>query len=229
MDHLLLQAITMNNEGVELLCDGKVEAAVVRFQQATLVLKAATNVSDGSPSQPQHGPCRRQTTASFGFDKHANGIATLRSDLHYIYNRPLRLPDDIKVTKQVDLERVLLIASTSIIFNMALAWHLHGRISGRTSQLKKARQLYDLVVQVVSDEDQVDGSFLVLECVALNNLAQLCYDLGNYDTSQAYMEDIDDLLMDHNNFLDAYLEAEQADEIRYNIIHAQPPSTAAAA
>jgi hypothetical protein len=219
----LFEAIGANNRGVQFLRDGRVESGIATLQQAAVVLKA---FSDRVGEWPQTSS--GSSSASFWFEQRPAGLKGLRSTHSSIYDRLLYVPTNPRISSQDDLEWIVLTTSASIIFNLALGWHAYGKLTGRTSHFKKAHHLYELVVTVLENAESEDESYGVLECVVLNNLAHLHYELGNYDSSRKYVTDMCDLLM-IADYLDTYLDCDEADEIRFSILHLQPPTVALAA
>jgi hypothetical protein len=146
-----------------------------------------------------------------------------------VYDRPLLLPTDVTIKSQDEVESIILTASTSIIFNLALSCHQQGTITGNEILLKKAARLYALVVRILDNADSDDEVHYVLKCLALNNGAQLHYEQCDYDLSQICMEEMFHLLMQTDCLLDDFLEADEADQVRLNMLHLQLPSVARAA
>jgi hypothetical protein len=219
----LLEAIAANNEGVQRLYDGKIDIAIATFQRATVTLKA---LSDRVAEWPQTSG--GSPHAGFCFEQRSGGLLGLKDEHNYIYDRLLYIPPNPVIATEDDLEWIVLTASASIIYNLALSWHLQGRITGKAGPLKKAGRLYELVVTVLDNADCSDDSYGVLQVVSLNNLAHLNFELGDYDSCRKFLADMCDMLM-VCDYLDNYLDFDEADEIRFNILHLRPPNVALAA
>lgn len=127
-----------------------------------------------------------------------------------------------------DVDSIVLTSSTSIIFNLALACHQYGKITGQELPLAKAGHLYSLIVNILDGEDRNNKTHGALQCLALNNLAQLHYEHCDNKKSASCMASMYDLLK-FTDYLEAYLDEDEADEIRLNLVHLHPPSAAHAA
>jgi hypothetical protein len=122
-----------------------------------------------------------------------------------------------------------------MIFNMAIAWHDLGQTTGREMYLNKAGQLFDTVLSILDsttradlDTDSDDESCAILTCLVLNNRAQLYHAQCDYVHCEHCARSIRQLLFS-TDMLEAYLDVEEVDEIRMNIVHLQPPTVAHAA
>lgn len=110
--------------------------------------------------------------------------------------------------------------------------HQLGNISGRTVPLLRASQLYSLVLKTLATTSKTDSSEddsrALLQCLVLNNLAQLQHDQCDYLRSQYYLERMRNLVAT-TVCLQDYLNDTEADEIMLNLMCVRPPSAAHAA
>jgi hypothetical protein len=158
----------------------------------------------------------------------------LNCGISYIYNRPLLIPSDITIQSMEHMNSVVVTASTYIIFNFALTCHVVGKHTGKESYFTRSMRLYELTLKVLdtaqasSTSPYVHEMHSVLECLALNNLAQMHYELCDYQSSQFYMDSMYALLMTIKR-MDAYLEENELEEIMLNLVYLQSPTVAKAA
>jgi hypothetical protein len=167
---------------------------------------------------------------------HPRGVllSGLNSGLSYIYNRPLLIPTDITIQNLDHMNSVVVTSSIYIIFNFALACHLVGKCSGKENYMIRAVRLYELTLKVLDTaQHQRDNCYQheilsVLECLTLNNLAQIHYEQCNYKLSQFYMDNMYELLM-NVQCMDAYLDENELEEMMLNLVYLQSPPVAKAA
>lgn len=238
----LLEAIAINNEGVRLLKAGNLSAGLDAFHRAALLMRdSAEDVAEWTRDLQPERPCNNNNHSNNSsnsvicFEQRPcqSTLAGLQSGHCYVYDRPLLLPTDLlTISSRDDADSIVLTSSASIIFNLALACHQHGKITGQEQPLTKACHLYGLVVKIIDgandDDDKAAHHHGALHCLALNNLAQLHYEQCDYKKSATCMASMFDLLQ-FTDYLEAYLEETEADEIRLNLLHLQPPSVAHAA
>ena len=231
----LQQAIAINNEGVQLLNSGSITDALRVLQSAVVVMKEASQVfADSAKALPPsavasltHNDC-----SQFCLDQGTGcTLVGLQNDNCYVYDRPLLIPTDLKISTQEDLHSAILISSTWIVFNFALALHQLGMISGKDAPLRRAVGLYDLTLRMLCRSDIDESMNAVLRCLALNNLAQLQYEYCEYEKSKYCTDCMYDLAVS-TGCLDSscsYLSESDIDEIKWNLVHLHPPTVAKAA
>lgn len=212
---------------------------VSKFKRAVCTMRSFSDVMhDMFPAIPttcddDHESTGSPTALGFCFDpsddQHPLGLTGLTSEAGYVYNRPLLLPTNLStITNRTDMEAFGLMVSTTVIFNLALAWHQFAAITGAEAPLFRAGKIYDFIVQVLDRDDEDDASRNVMRCVALNNRAQIFYQQADYVSSQMCMGDVFELLS-MSEHLETYLGETEAQEIRFNIFHLSTPSVARAA
>jgi hypothetical protein len=239
----LRDAILLNNAGVQLLNRGSLEQALHSFQCAVSSIKVAT--TNASFENPQtlfdasnasgrfnhrevaaHGAETNMAEAKLRLDGLKNGVS-------YVFNRPLLIPTGFSIYSMEQLNSVILSASTYIVFNFALACHFCGKMSGREVYLMRAARLYELTLKVLGSAEARScpnhGTMpAILECLTLNNLAQMYYEQCDYKTCQIYMDAMYDLFMTAER-LDAFLDTHEMEEIMLNLVYLQSPPVAKAA
>jgi hypothetical protein len=225
----LLQAIAMNKEGVQLLNLGDTSGAIVVFQHAVAVMRNLAAAHAENPCELFDYFASEEMRTSFPRrDQRPQDLVGLQSDVCYIYNRPLVIPTNVQFKNQEDLDSFVLISSTFVIFNFALACHQYGKIHGDENSLKRASCLYNLTIKSLANGDGCDEAQFALQCLALNNLAQLHYDQCDFHKSQSCLEIMYDMVI-RTNCLDAYLSDEETEELMLNMVHMQAPVAACAA
>lgn len=239
----LRDAILLNNAGVRLLNRGSVEHALHSFQCAVSSIKVATTSARfenpqtlfGAPNDSERYN-RQEVAAQVSETNMAETklrLDGLKNGVSYIYNRPLLIPTDFAIYSIEQLNSVILSASTYIVFNFALACHLCGKMSGREDYLMRAARLYELTLKVLGSSEATtcpnhDTMHTILECLTLNNLAQMYYEQCDYKACQIYMDAMYDLFMTAER-LDAFLDAHEMEEIMLNLVYLQSPPVAKAA
>jgi hypothetical protein len=69
-----------------------------------------------------------------------------------------------------------------IIFNLALSHHRRGMCTGESKALTKADKLYSLVLKLLAaDDSNTSRMNVIVKLAAINNLAQLRFDAGDYE------------------------------------------------
>jgi hypothetical protein len=234
MQHLLHQAIALNNTGVMLHQQGHCGLATFERAIATLRVLSEHVAAAGKSLVPSSNRPAARGSSTFGVVPCRLGETGQRDQIHgshFVYNRPLLLPTVYTVvTYPGELLTIVLTASTTMIFNMAVQWHELGRSTGREAFGNKAAHLYDAVLSILhsvchSDNDE---SLALLKCLALNNRAQLYHEQCEYGHSDRCMDELCHLLVS-TDVLDDYLDEVDADEIRMNSLYLSPPTVAHAA
>jgi len=235
------EAVMLNNTAVSLLDSGDLVQAVSTFRRAVSIMKCAS----GGPSSFLGSSTYNNTKVSTNFFHHivsANVLPGLQTGLAYVLDRPLLIAvDDHDVdaamiaANEIPFSGSVTVTSTVILYNFALACHYIGKTTGQDVALKQAYQLYALVLRclpheihyLVGYEPQVGETVTVLQCLALNNLAQLQYELCEYQESRKSMERLLHTVLHGCAVLKASLGAESFQEIMLNLIHLKESPTAA--
>lgn len=223
----LLQVIALNNEGANQLQNGRVGASLRAFQQAIAILKeCSAAVEEGNCSLPiHHDGGISGTDHSFALHGKPSG---LRDNYFFIYMRPLLLATSLRLECHDDLESFVHFASSTVLFNMALSWHLKGIKETATMDLTKAGKLYDLLLMILDDSVMDDHLCDVIKCLVLNNRAHLLFEQCIYQECSQSLDDMCDLLMS-SECIESLIGVEESNEFMLNAAFVQPPSIAAAA
>lgn len=223
----LQQAITFNNEGVQLLNSGNIPGALHAFQTALVTMKAAAAChSELIPRTVLQNDQDDRLLSVLG--QQSGSLDGLQNEHCYIYDRPILIPTDMEVLCQGDLDSFVLTASTFVIFNFALTYHQQSKFSGHEGPLRRAGQLYSLTLKTLASVESNKDLHAVLQCLSLNNLAQLYYDQCEYRKSQSCLEMLHELVIATDCIKD-YLDETEAEEIMLNLVYLQPPTAARAA
>jgi hypothetical protein len=230
--NFLNEAMILNNKGVKLHQQGQWASCLSTFQRAVDTLRVM------SEQVSEWRQCHAPSSSHFGTQQSSFCLETCRSRAdslvpgkYFVYNRSLLLSIVTKVSDLDELSAIILTASVSMIFNMAIAWHEFGQSTGSERYLAKAGELYDIVLSILDSTDSIpdDESFAVLKCLVLNNRAQLYYyEQCDYVQSERCADGMRHLLLS-TDVLEAYLDVEEVDEMRMNAVYLQPPMVAPAA
>jgi hypothetical protein len=166
---MLQQAILQNNRGVHLLNVGDSHCAIQAFHLGYAVMKEIAQAILENETHPRSLLDADSWLSSFD-QKSGTGLklSGLEHGLCFVFDRPL-LVDAAKVDS-IELPAV---SVTTILFNLGLACHQVGRLSGSEVPLRLASKYYNLVFRVTCRSNMDHGILDVLKCLALNNLAHL--------------------------------------------------------
>jgi hypothetical protein len=219
----LLEAVHANNECVKLFDDGNIADGLLALRRAYTGLWSAKapQVTDRlfpRETFPSEGGCGQRQSCG------------LQNGHFYVYDRLVLLPADVdKSSLAPDTGIFDFTVRTSILFNMAVGYHIQGMQWGRGSLLKLSSHLYDVVLAALDDvTDDADASIRVLKCLTLNNRAQLYFEQMDFDEGMDCIDEMCVLLLSTDP-LDNFIDIDDVAEIRRNIKFVQPPLTASAA
>lgn len=223
MDYLY-EAIATNNMGVQLFNKGNIAASLSTFQRAVdlLTVCSAQGRFFHGTNPFSSSPCR---SVIFWSEQETpdTSVAIETDSSYYIYRRPLLLPTPGHLTNHEDLDSIILSASSSVIFNMAIACHLYGEASGQEQYWSRAGRLYDTVLRMLSTTHEI--SYDVLKCLILNNRAHLYSQQCNIEGNKWCAEILHHLLSSTDSLV-SYFDVDEVDEIRLNIMYLQNHSAA---
>jgi hypothetical protein len=175
MGYSIMQACSLNNQGVDLLVSGDSSGAMSSLKMAMNILKEA--VYGGAKEAPSFdGLNQAIEEAALPIAESFLTVPGLQGMPCYVYDH------GIMIARPTDEEsdEMLSLYSAIVLFNMALTSHHEGRL-GRETSLKRASLLYGMTVQILSGNivpDNVSANILTL--LALNNKAQIHYDQCEY-------------------------------------------------
>ena len=213
----------MNQHGVHLLQGGQNQAALSTFQDALTSIKNVVNGEVPScPCAETPSPSPLRSKAGFTVYESPSSLSLSYGDC-YVYRRPLL----IYPTPTQDTDAQLALHSAVILFNMALACHQIGR-NGKESSLRRAATLYKMSTQLLlCPSQQGGGSCAVLALLALNNRAQILYELCDFDHSRGCLREIAKLIQ--TTRLQKSLPEKDLEGLLLNVMLLKTPSAAQAA
>jgi hypothetical protein len=104
-------------------------------------------------------------------------IPWLESDDFYLYNNAIVISS---LTSLPCIEAVGPLYMAIVILNLALLYHRQGRIGRKPICLHKAEKMYDMVIKLISNTSFQDGTSTVVKSAALNNLALIRQESGDF-------------------------------------------------
>jgi hypothetical protein len=236
----LQEVIKFNNEGARLLHSGSTMDALYVFRMAAVSLKQvrlAVPSAEHAPSTPDPTPCVSSTVQMPNKDDNdtimdetfSQALQSPHDGPFYVHYRPLMIPANILLSS-ADQAELVQILTTFVLFNLALACHHYGKVSGMSEPLKRAKELYGVVLKYGGSADEGASQAVdLMQCLALNNLAHLHYEHCQYEISTRYMENMYELIGQTQCLDCRYVSSSEAEEIVLNVHFAMPPAVAAAA
>jgi hypothetical protein len=221
----LQEAVRINNRGVQHLCNGDIAASFPSFQQAVAISRSII----GQENDPLIVvPAQVRSNGYSCFHERPNVLPGLQSS-YYVYDRAILLPRDLAISDARDMEHIGCVTRSSVIFNLALASHSHGKNTGHSESLRRACMLYDVLIRVLDGTGGNDTSLGVLKCLALNNFAAIHHELGNFDQSSNCIVTLEHQMVSFDVHLEEYLDVAEAEGLRLNVELMEPPMMAGAA
>lgn len=223
----LQQAAAINNESVFLLEAENLSGAIHSLQRAIIVVK------DGAKpvafkSEGNNDAVTSYRSLPFCVRQCHLKLRGLQNGVFYVYDRPFLIATGLTPSTQEDYDAIILLFSTHILFNFALAWHQLGAISGRARSLRRAGELYEFILKILRSSANNDTAYAVLKCLVLNNLAHIHYERCQYEESKSCIDSMFALAL-KTDCLESYIHKVEISEILLNIIHVRPPTIARAA
>lgn len=222
----LYQAIMLNNEGAQLLKSRNISGALHAFTNALVSIKSAATCrsEETSWSVLQNDPDDILLSV---LGERADSLSNLQNEHCYIYNRPFSIPTDLEI-----FDLFVCTVIPFVIFNFALASQHLGKITGHAAPMRRAVKLYSLALKIFAGvsrtESSEDKSNALLQCLVLNNIAQLLHDQCDYLNSKNCLERMRNLIVT-TACLQDYLNKREADEIMLNLECLRSPTAAHAA
>jgi hypothetical protein len=198
----LNSALRLNNEAVLLALTGQERKALIKFQQAVGMVKRNMKTyihrSEGKSKAPKGlgSPSRSSeeirmpsvmTIEQLDQDSvKLSGLANLQC---YVYDRAFRVSVEDLLASTT--EQAAQLGSAIIIFNMALVLHRECLLHNRTLSASKSLALYSIALQLlqcspgsptsIDCSSSMQGVARAIQLAALNNTAQLHFEVGEYD------------------------------------------------
>jgi len=218
-------ALRLNNEGVSLMEANKDQRAVQILTKSLNLVKAAL----------------AETVDEADIDP----VAIFHNDT---YRYPL-IPDSIDndITKSFVYSNAVIFAtenespisaanihcySAVIILNIGLLYHRQG-ILGNPACFLKAKKMYEMIINFVGGKRYNQGTALLVKLAAVNNLSQVLWDYGAYESSQKGFQFLASLigLIGEGQPAGSLIDGEDARGMILNIFYSLqslPPAAAAA-
>jgi hypothetical protein len=216
------RASELNNHGIKLLVAGHSQEAMNSFQNALAGIKEV--VSDQNPrfdceASMSLAPTQRLISESPLI------LQALQTDQSFVYNRPLVI-EEVTAVAIDDLDSTLALLSAAILFNLALCCHQVGG-AGQEKALKRASVLYRMSLQLLQN-CEANECTTVICLLALNNRAQIHYELCDYSQSGHCLKQISKIMHDDIRLHES-LNAADLEGLLLNVMLQDPPSAARAA
>lgn len=166
-------AIDHNNRGIECLMKGENELALIQFKRAAQLMHAASK----EMKRTEH---REHSTIG----SYSQTMCKIESSNNFIRSTPIVMSHEHEVSDTCTIE------SAIILLNMALCYHLDSiKAQPMSSALKNAITLYEMSYSLgVQVRDDPRAHQLIL--TSINNLAEISYELGDFESSRTLMEDL---------------------------------------
>ena len=167
-------AIRHNNQGVALLEMGRHQGALAEFKIAALQLHSLTC------ELHQRQMFDESTFLSQSLSRHS----WIPTDNAFVRSTAILLTPTDKPPTSCTTE------SATILINMALSYHLNSMIPNSLQDAtRNAIELYRMANSLAArcTPDSLSHQIIL---ISLNNLGQLQHELGNFDASKAYFEDL---------------------------------------
>jgi hypothetical protein len=214
-------ACSLNNQGVDLLVSGNSLSALKSLQRAWTLLQGASNEVKTTSCSEMTLP---NEEATLPFCESPATIPGLEGMAFYLYDHGIMITG----TANGESKEMLSLYNTIVLFNLALLVHREARL-GRPKSLKKAALLYKMTLErLLSSPMPDDMSATMLTLFALNNKAQIHYDLCEYLQSVDCMEAISKIMGDVHG-VHCTLGPEDVEGLMLNVMLLNVPTAARAA
>lgn len=171
-------AIHHNNRAIHLLEKGYNEQALMAFKKAAQMMYSSTQELK---QRRARGSALERTNVSTVYAASEKIIAT---DNSFIRSTPLLMSYSEEPTSSCTLE------SATILVNMALCYHLDSlRPNAMPGGIYNAVTLYEMAYSLGLQVHEDSRSHPIV-LMALNNMGQLYHEIGNFDKSRLYFEDL---------------------------------------
>jgi hypothetical protein len=178
---LVQQAAILNHEAAALVRSGRLVDATHALEHAIDLLCMSTNDSERDGIQRIQNPTLGLLSAE---NKQA---APIPEQVEYNHDGMMFIHDelfnvfDVAMDETTDMYRTACIFT---VFNLALVWQLHARVTSSEASAVRAIALYQSILPTTM-EWAIDALF---QCLILNNLAELHRQLCQYDCTAHCME-----------------------------------------
>ena len=176
----LQDALRLNNEAVSLLLRNEDRKAVECLSKSLVLMKrllVSPTTSPASASSPNEGAGSSRCLVLHDTTHPLPNFQQEEVSHSFVYTRAISFSGE---SEDLFTEDNAHLYSAVIILNIALAYHRQGK----RSCLDKAERMYEMASKLVNDAAINQGTSLLIHLAALNNLAQLRYDRGEFKSSQ---------------------------------------------
>lgn len=207
------------NEATEHNRNGAMFLATQQCPQALQSFKASLNILNEVVSDPTFVQNRPDLLEEHDIQRRFVEISAFDDQYFFVYNRAM-------IFECPTLETIF-VASDSVLFNTALAFHLIGLQKGKKDLLQRALLMYS---SFTSLQPQAIG-MQVLTMAALNNQAWILHTIGHHDSSQAVLMQVQSMLHDVivNDLVSELVEPRHLVEFNLNVLLMKAPTLAASA
>jgi hypothetical protein len=235
-------AIISNNHGVKLLESNDTVLAIAAFQSGIQLLKefgesryqnqtfASDKQNDQTLNQECSPSCAMSQSYQFLLNDHIDMEGCPRG-LYYSYNRPMLLPADVTSSLQVFDSQMYLISSV-LLFNLALTYQKHANQSCVSNSIQREVKIYTLAASVLEHGGCDNDCSKLMMILILNNLANLHYELCDYEISHYLFNCIKQFLSSDaaaGDFATSFLNEEEWTELQLNCVYSHIPPAASTA
>jgi hypothetical protein len=193
---ILQQIHALNNQGVELLMSSQSSGASEVFQGALQLLVRTVGGDEGRQNDVNvHISDARKLdndVPEFVLGQSHSVVPDLQAKHFFVYNHAITI---MEPTVPKCNDETISQLSSAVMFNWALVFHREGML-GSEGSLKKASLLYARCLQILSLSAAVQSKqpTTVLAFLALNNRAQIHYELCDYSESCSCMTHVTRIL-----------------------------------
>jgi hypothetical protein len=214
-------ACTLNNQGVDLLVSGDSVRAMRSFQTGLSLLKEAANEVNEVETETI---CMTSQEVKLPLCESTSSVPGLEGLHCYVYDHGIMITD----TTNGDSDEMLSLFCAILLFNLALASHLEGRL-GSEKSLKKASMLYTMTLELLTSAPMPDDmSATVLILLALNNKAQIHYEQCEYSDADDCLKEISSIMCSVQG-LHSTLNHKDVEGLLLNVMLLNAPTAAQAA
>mmetsp|Transcript_27246 Transcript_27246/g.63275 ORF Transcript_27246/g.63275 Transcript_27246/m.63275 type:complete len:222 (-) Transcript_27246:65-730(-) len=176
-------AILQNNLGVEYLQEGDHSLALQHFEAAAFHLYQIAHIFQN-----------RQTSGSETIPAFCQDTVVFSKEESILNGGSLICSNPIVLHEQWDdniSSECYTLQSAAILYNMGLTYHLSFlRPHSLDNSIRNAMNLYDMAYSLAVQEARGQEESPLVVMAALNNLGELHHELGEFETSRLYLENL---------------------------------------
>ena len=196
----LQQVRCLNNQGVDLLISGQPSGASKAFQSALQLMASMATDDDDEGRVDVHimGVLKLDDEVpDLVLGQSRSIVPDLQAEHFFVYNYAIAIMEP--TVPKCNYETISQLSS-AVMFNLALVFHRKGILDSGVS-LKKASLLYTKCLEALSLSTAVQfkHTTTVLALLALNNQAQIQYELRDYAESSRCMTHVTSILETTSN------------------------------